>query len=155
MAELNTASAVISFAHEIEEDGVSVYENLAQRFPEHSDLFLSFAAENHKNIKNVERTYYSVVTDALEGCFSFKLDSSKYDFEKATRLKSTFKDEIQHALDIEEKTVAFYTAAADQSKSLIADVSRAFTLVARKRGERLETLREFITNKERVKSIIG
>jgi len=144
MAELNTASAVISFAHEVEEDGAAVYENLAQRFPEHKELFFTVAAENRKNIKNVERAYYSVITDALEGCFSFKVDSSKYDFEKATKLKSTFKDEMQHALDMEEKTVAFYTAAVEQSKGLIADVSRAFTLVARKRAERVEKLKGIV-----------
>ncbi len=141
MAELNTASAVISFAHEIEEDGVSVYENLAQRFPEHRELFLSFAAENRKNIVNVERAYYGVITDALEGCFSFKIDTAKYDFEKSTKQGSVFKDEIRHSLDMEDKTTAFYAAAAEQSKGLLADVSRAFTLVARKRGQRLETLR--------------
>jgi len=141
MAVLNTAASVISFAREIEEDGAAVYENLAQRFPEHRELFLSFTAENHKNIKNVERAYYGVISDALEGCFSFNVDSADYDFEKSTKYSATYKDEVVKALDMEEKTAAFYAATGEQSKGLLADVPRMLLLIARKRGERVEKLR--------------
>jgi hypothetical protein len=51
---------------------------------------------------------------------------------------------LAKALTIEEKIIDFYTTAAEQSKSLMADIPRAFTLVAKKRNKRLATLKSLI-----------
>ncbi|MHC1564672.1 MAG: hypothetical protein ACXQTF_05040, partial [Candidatus Hecatellaceae archaeon] len=69
---LNTASAVVSFVINVEEETAKFYENLAQKYLEGKDAFLSFSKENRKNKVLVERAYYGVITDALEACFSFK-----------------------------------------------------------------------------------
>ena len=40
--------------------------------PQHADLpSISFAKENKKNIANIERVYYGVITDAIEGSYAF------------------------------------------------------------------------------------
>ena len=138
---LNTASQVISLARKLEEDGAAFYETLAQRYPQHKETLLTFARENKKNISQVERAYYDVISDALEGCFAFELDPKEYETDTKLTDKSSLIQALQKALDMEERTAAFYTKAAEQSKSLLADVPRVFLATAKKRVKRLEELR--------------
>ena len=53
---------------------------------------------------------------------------------------ATLAEAIQCAMKIEEKIIEFYNVAAEQSKSLMADVPRAFKLVIKKRSKRQSTL---------------
>ena len=73
--EINTSSATISFARKLEEDSTKFYEDLSQRYPKNEDVFLTFAKENRKYIVQIERAYYGVITDALEGCFAFNINT--------------------------------------------------------------------------------
>jgi len=45
---------------------------------------------------------------------------------------------------IEERILNFYKVAAEQSKHLMADIPRSFTLVAKKRNERIPTLKALL-----------
>lgn len=139
-----TCSGAISLARKLETDAAEFYKNLAGRDSEHGDLFLSFAEENEKYVKQIERTYYGVISDALEGCFAFSLDPGDYAFETGLPENATLEEAIQHALKIEEKITAFYSVAAEQSKSVMADIPRAFKLVVKKRSKRQSTLRALI-----------
>jgi len=77
--ELNTASETVSFARALETESAKFYENLAQKYAQGKEIFLSFAKENNKNIVQTERAYFGVISDALEGCFSFKgIDTDNY-----------------------------------------------------------------------------
>ncbi|MBA7480070.1 hypothetical protein ES707_15515 [subsurface metagenome] len=134
--EINTASATISFAKKLEEDSAKFYEDLSQKYPKGEDVFLAFAKENRKNIVQIERTYYGVITDALEGCFAFNLNPDEYTLKTKLAEASSFSEALDQAVEIEEKIIRFYSDAAEQSKSLMADVPRAFTLIARKRESR-------------------
>jgi hypothetical protein len=132
---LQTTSEVLSFGRELEEDAARFYEELAKKDAGNKDTWLANAAENRKYVKQVERAYYSVITDALEGCFAFKIDPDKYKFSVAG------KETVKKAIEIEEKIVAFYTDAAEQSKTLMADVPRALALVGKKHQARQESLK--------------
>ena len=134
--EINTASATISFARKLEEDSAKFYDDLPQRYPKGKDVFLAFAKENRKNIVQIERAYYGVITDALEGCFAFNLNPDEYTLKTELAEASGFSEALNQALKIEENMIKFYSDAAEQSKSLMADVPRAFTLIARKRESR-------------------
>lgn len=134
--ELNTASEVISFAKKLEEDGVKLYEDLAQEQVQGSEFLLSFAKENKKNALQIERTYYEVITDAMEGCFSFKINPDEYALKTGLAEGARYSDALNKAIKMEEKTIKFYSDAAAQSESLLADVPRIFTLVAKRRGDR-------------------
>ena len=134
--ELNTASATISFAKKLEEDSAKFYRDLAQRHVKDRDIFLSFAKENGKNIVQVERAYYGVITDALEGCFAFNINPDDYAFKTELAEGVSYSDALDKAIELEEKVGEFYTVAAEQSKSLMADVPRAFEMVAKKRNNR-------------------
>ena len=47
-------------------------------------------------------------------------------------------------MEIEEKSIEFYSAAAEQSKSLMADVPRAFAIIAKKRDNRRAILKSLL-----------
>ncbi len=139
---LHTASEGISFARELEEATAAFYRELAKRFTDDAETFESYAAANEKFVSNVQRAYYGVITDAIEGCYAFKgLDPDAYtvdvdlgaDVDRATALAKALKNE--------ETILSYYNEAAEQSKGTMADVPRAFALVARKRTERIEQLK--------------
>jgi rubrerythrin len=138
--KLQTASSVISFARELEEDSAKFYQELAERYPQSEDTFLAFVKENKKYVVQTERAYYGVISDALEGCFAFDLDSEKYAMEVGLHESTEQSDAVGEALKVEETIAQFYTDAAEQSESLMADVPRAFKLIAKKRGERAAKL---------------
>lgn len=141
---INTCSGAISFARELENGSAKFYESLSQRFAEDKDVFQSFAKENEKYITQIERAYYGVITDAIEGCFAFNMNPEEYAIETELEEKASYSEVLDRAIEMEEKIVKFYSDAAEQSKSLMADVPRAFRLVVKKRGNRQSTLKSLL-----------
>ena len=139
--KLQTASAVISFAKSLEDESAKFYEDLSQRYAEDKDVFLSFAKENRKNLVQIDRAYYGVITDAIESCFSFDIEPDAYTVETALAEDASYSNALDKAIELEERIVKFYSDAAEQSKSLMADVPRAFMLIAKKRNNRVAKLR--------------
>jgi len=143
--ELNTASETVSFARELETESAKFYENLAQKYAQGKEIFLSFAKENNKNIVQTERAYFGVISDALEGCFSFKgIDTDNYSIETTLSEGRSYADALNMAVALEEKIVKFYVDAAEVSKSLMADVPQAFERIAKKRNERILKLKSLL-----------
>jgi len=142
MAEniLHTASESISFAKKLEADSAAFYEELAGRHAAGAETFRAFGAENRKNIAQVERAYYGVITDAIEGGYAFNLDPAAYTLNTALKDGAGLAAAVAAALAVEKQIIKFYTEAAEQSRGLMADVPRAFLLVAKKRAGRLEKL---------------
>jgi hypothetical protein len=114
--------------------------DLSKRFNQEEALFLAFAEENGNYVTQIERAYYGVISDAIEGCFAFHIDPEKYRFKTELSEKAAFTDAVKKALEIEDRMITFYSDAAEQSKSLMADVPRAFKMVAKKRNLRKEKL---------------
>lgn len=138
---LNTASATIGFARKLEEDSAKFYENLSRRYTKYGDVFLAFIAENKKNVAQIERAYYEVISDAIEGCFAFNVDSDEYVLKTNLPDEAGYFEALKIAAEMEDKIIKFYSDAAEQSKSLMADIPRAFTIVAKKRSSRKTKLR--------------
>jgi rubrerythrin len=135
--KLNTTSAVISFAKELEENSIKCYEKLIQKFLQDKETFLSFIKENKKNIVLVQRVYYEGITDAIEGCFSFEgLDTDNYKFKTEVSTDVNYSDTLEKAIKIEEKIQKYYLDSAEVSKSLMADITKVFERVAKKRNKR-------------------
>jgi len=139
--KLQTASAVISFTKKLEEDSAQFYESLAQRYTNDREVLLSFAKENRKNVVLTERAYYGVITDALEGCYSFQINADEYAFETKLAENASYDVALNKAIEMEEKIIKFYSDAAEQSKSLLADIPRAFAMIAKKRNIRSSKLK--------------
>jgi len=141
---ISTCSGAISLSRELENGSAKFYEELSKKFEKDKDLFLGFAKENAKYITQIERAYYGVITDAIEGCFAFDLNPEDYQMKTAPSKDATYSNALKEALAIEEKILEFYRVAAEQSKHLMADIPRNFTLVAKKRSERIPKLKALL-----------
>ena len=138
---IHTASEGISLARKLENDSAAFYEKLAQQYTAGAETYLAFAKENKKNIVQFERAYYGVITDALEGCYAFNIEADDYALDLAIPKASSQSEMVKRAVKLEEKITGFYTQAAEQSRSLMADVPRTFSLIAKKRDSRIEKLK--------------
>ena len=78
--KLQTCSETIGFAKKLENEASKFYEDLSTRYTKNKDAFLSFVEENNRYVVQIERAYYSVITDAIEGGFAFDLDPQEYTF---------------------------------------------------------------------------
>jgi rubrerythrin len=142
--QLNTSASVISFAKQLEADSAAFYEKMAERHPKAKEVFLAFSKENNNYATMIQRAYYGVITDAIEGCFAFSVETDKYMFDKEPGKETDFAGALDQAIDMEQKLVSFYTDAAEQSKSFMADVPRTFLIVAKKRKGREDKLRTLL-----------
>ena len=145
---INTCSGAMSFAKELENESGKFYQNLSQRLVKDKDVFLSFVKENGEYITQIERAYYGVISDALEGCFAFNINPQEYGLKTDFAEKASYSEALGRALEIEEKIIKFYSDAAEQSKSLMADVPRALGMVAKKRTNRQSTLKTLLDKKD-------
>jgi len=141
---INTCSGAISLSRELENGSAKFYQELAQQYVSDREFFLSLAKENEKFVKQIERAYYGVITDAIEGCFAFDLNPEDYQVMAMATKDTSYSNAIKEALGIEEKILNFYRTAAEQSKHLMADIPRSFTFVAKKRNERIPKLKELL-----------
>jgi len=138
---LQTASEGISFARELETKTAAFYEELAARFPEKAETFRSYAKANQKNVSNIERAYYGVITDAIEGCYAFKIEPEDFPIDVDTSSIADLAAAVAKAIKNEETLVRFFNEAAEQAKGTMADVPRTFGVVSRKHGERVDELK--------------
>jgi hypothetical protein len=141
---LNTASEGVSLAKKLESDSAGFYEEFARQDPQHAETFLSFARENKKNIANIDRVYYGVITDAIEGSYAFCIESDDCAINVVIPATTNNRDLLQQALSMEETIIKFYSEASKQSDSLMADLPRAFTLIAKKHASRLSLLKSIL-----------
>ncbi len=138
--KLNTASAAVRFAKQLEDDSRDLYERASERYPEWQSVLAPFIRENRRNVGSIDRAYIGVVSDALDTQFAFEgIDTDDYGL--VTDLPES-PDEIAAVLAAnEEAVIAFYRAAAESSRDLLADVPRAFDRITSKRSRRAESLR--------------
>jgi len=139
--KLCTASETISFIRGLEEKAAAFYESLAGRFPAKKDIFLGFANENVKYVKQVRMAYQSVITDAIEGCFAFDLNPDDFAFETDLPPDASLAQAAAKALEVEDAILSCYSKGAEQSGALLADVPRNFKMIVKKKQNRLEVLR--------------
>lgn len=143
--KLVTMAAVMSFVTKIEGDSGKFYQELAGKYPKTEETFLSFAEQNKRNEKFIKQTYFGVITDTIEACYSFEgLDTGDYEFDTDSGSVSSLANVVKKALEIEDKIQAFYIRAADLSNSMMADVPRAFKKTAQKREDRKLKLKSIL-----------
>lgn len=141
---IHTASEGITLARKLENDSAQFYEVMAKKYAQDAETYLTFSGENKKNITQIERAYYGVITDAIEGGYAFNLDPDKYAFPTAIPENANYADILTQAAAMEEKITGFYAEAAEQSRALMADLPRTFLLVVKKRDARKAKLKEFL-----------
>ena len=138
--KLNTASAAVRFAKQLEDDSRDLYERASERYPEWQSVLAPFIRENKRNVGSIDRAYIGVVSDALDTQFAFEgIDTD--DYELSTDLPGSLVEVAALLAANEDTVIAFYRAAAESSRDLLADVPRAFDRIASKRSRRAESLR--------------
>lgn len=141
---ISTCSEAISLSRELENESAKFYQELSKKYEQGKDLFLTFSKENAKFVTQIERAYYGVITDMIEGCFAFNLNPEDFQIKGTLPKDDSYSNAVKEALAMEEKIINFYKVAAEQSKHLMADVPRAFLSVAKKRSERLTKLKSLL-----------
>lgn len=146
--ELATASALLSFYSQMEDNITCFYQTLAAReaFSQDHQTFHVFALESQKHKKRILRTYREIVSDALETSFSFTSVKTE-DYTMDTELPSdiTYEKALTKAEVIEGLSAKFCATAGQQSQSLLAGIPQAFQRIAKRKLERkqlLQTLHE-------------
>ena len=91
----------------------------------------------------MKRTYYGVISDALEACFSFQKGMNPDDYFVDTEIPAdeNLVEALRRAITIEETIQKAYSDAATLSEGLMADIPRTFRIIANKRGRRIAELR--------------
>lgn len=140
---LNTASALISFYSQLEDQTAKFYSCLAEnkQYVKGRDTFLAFAQENKKHKMMVTRTYREGITDAFEACFSFTglhADAYKVDTEISESLSYT--DALKKAITLEKTTYTFCTHTSEKARALLAGIPQAFNWIAKKKTRRMQLL---------------
>lgn len=138
---INTCSAAISLARELEKKSTEHYERLSAVHADKAELFRTLAKENRRMLANLERTYQYVITDAIEGCFAFNMEPERYEINALIDDTGDLASAINQAIKMEEVIVKFYQDAYEQSKATMADVPREFKIIARKRESRIAQLK--------------
>ena len=92
----------------MENESAEFYSVLADRYPEKADIFQTLVNENGKYITQIERAYFGVIIDALEGCFALNLDSSLYVINTKLPNEINLKAAVEQAPEIEKDHSIFY-----------------------------------------------
>ncbi|MBI4329726.1 MAG: hypothetical protein HY673_00410 [Chloroflexi bacterium] len=137
---LHTASETINFAERLENESADFYADLSRSHKQLEDVFRSFAAENKKNVQEVKRAYYEVITDAIEGGFAFDVETDNYSMSPILGSSTDLPEALKKALRLEELIARFYRESAAQAAALLCDVPRAFLKVAKRREGRIARL---------------
>ena len=96
----------------------------------------------------VKRTYYGVISDALEACFSFEngMDSEEYHINTENPPNESLHEALDKAIKIEEVVQKAYSDAATHSEGLMADLPRTFKIAAGRREKRIIEMRNYTKN---------
>jgi len=141
---IHTSSEGVTLAKRLETESARFYEEAAARHPEVADIFRAYASENQKNVRHIERTYYGVISDAIEGGYCLDLEPDDFTFDATIQASGADEPPVEQAVQIEQCILAFYTTAEEQMAALMADLTRAFGLQAKKRRKRLLALSELL-----------
>jgi hypothetical protein len=142
---IHTTAEGISLAKKLEDEAAGFYEDLASKYPRGADILLSLARDCRKYVNQIEMAYYSVISDALEGCFALNLETDNYSLDTKLAAESAFPDVVKKVMGIEGTLVNFYMDAAEQCQAVMADVPRVMTQIAQKRKKRKPELEALLT----------
>ena len=134
--KLNTMASVMEFISRLEADTAAFYTKYADIFPETTNQFNTWAKENKRFEKQVKQTYFGVITDTLESNYCFEgLDTDDFDLDLSAPADAA--EAKSKAAAMEAKVGRFYESAGSCSEGLMADLSRLFKKIAKKRKERV------------------
>ena len=142
---IHTTAEWLSLVKNMENEAAGFYEAVAAKYPKGTDTFSSLARDCRKYANQIEMAYYSVISDALEGCFALNLETDNYVFDTSLVAGAGFADAVKKVIAIEETLANFYTDAAAQCEAVMADVPRVMNQIAQRRKKRQAELQALLT----------
>lgn len=139
--KLCTASETISFIRELEERLAALGKAIAEKYGHDREKWLAYAKENLAYGSQVQMAYQSVITDAIEGCYAFDLETDEFVINTDLTDGPGYADAVSMVLAAEERMIQLYQTGAEQSGALLADVPRNFKIIVKKRARRLDSLK--------------
>ncbi len=137
---LRTTSQIISHHAGLEKRMAEGYVALAERHPEHGEVFKGLAEENQRHMARVERAYRLGVTDAFEvGITPTQMDPGDYELEEFSG--ESLKEDLEAALRNEETVIRFCLDAAKTSGELLPDLPDTFDYLVKRKKRRVGLLR--------------
>ena len=137
---MKTTSQLLSHHQSLEETQAGYHKALAEKYPEHADVFNKLARDNRRHMEMAQRAYREGVTDAFEvGFLAEELDPEKYTLvEPSGDLAAVVKTMISN----EEKIIEFCVDAASNSSKLLPDVPETFERLVKRKKRSIEKMKE-------------
>lgn len=138
---LKTTSQLLSHHQSLEETQAGYHSVLAERYPDHADMFNKLAKDNRRHMDMAQRAYREGVTDAFEvGFLAEELDPVKYSLvEPSGDLAASVKTMISN----EEKIIKFCIDAASNSSKLLPDVPETFERLVKRKKRSIDKMKEY------------
>ena len=139
---LQTTSQLLSYHKQLEEKQATIYQNLAQRYPQHSDVFERLAKDSLRHRDMAQRAYREGVTDAFEvGFLANPLATEDYVLVESD---GDIKTDVVTMISNEEIIIRFCMDAASSSSKLLPDVPETFERLVKRKKRGIERLEELI-----------
>ena len=138
---MKTTSQLLSHHQSLEETQAGYHSALAEKYPEHADVFNKLAKDNRRHMEMAQRAYREGVTDAFEvGFLAKELDPANYTLvEPSGDLATVVKTMISN----EEKIIGFCVDAASNSSKLLPDVPETFERLVKRKKRSIEKMKEY------------
>ena len=137
---LTTTSQLISHHKAMEQQQADLYSVLAEKYPEHSEVFQRLGKDSIKHMEMVQRAYREGVTDAFELAFlATPISEEEY---KLVKQIDDLSDAARTMLRNEETIIKFCQEAAVNSGNLLPDVPETFLRLVKRKMKNLEALKE-------------
>ena len=139
---LQTTSQLLSHHQKLEEHQATLHQSLAQKYPQHADVFERLAKDNLKHRDMAQRAYREGVTDAFEvGFLSNPLAAEDYVLIESD---GDFTTDVVTMISNEEIIVRFCVDAASSSSRLLPDVPETFERLVKRKKRGIDRLKELI-----------
>ena len=137
---LKTTSQLLSHHQAIEEKQSETYSMLAEKYPQHADLFNGLARDSRRHMDMAQRAYREGVTDAFE--VGFLADPIDPDGYVLITPEGDLSAVVETMIDNEETVIRFCSDAALNSSTLLPDVPETFMRLVKRKKRSIEKLKE-------------
>ncbi len=139
---LKTTSQLLSHHQSLEETQAEYHDALAERYPEHAEVFSKLAKDNRRHMDMAQRAYREGVTDAFEvGFLVEELTPENYTLEEPS---GDLAASLATMIGNEERIIAFCMDAASNSSKLLPDVPETFERLVKRKKRSIESLEELV-----------
>ena len=139
---LQTTSQLLSKHQAIEEKMADLFNSLAEKYPQHAQVFEKLAKDSLRHRDMAQRAYREGVTDAFEvGFLANPLDPEDYLLDEP---EGNLSEDAGIMISNMETVIRFCIDAASNSSKLLPDVPETFERLVKRKKRGIEQLKEIV-----------